>query len=213
MEAFLPYFLRQRRLRSVLLTLVIALLALSARAENPPTREQLDYFEKHVRPVLVDRCYSSAIRRDAAVRCKAGCGWIRRRPCAAAATPGRCSNRASPTTACCSPRCGTRLYEMPPDGKLSAEVVEHFVRWIEMGAPDPRHEKPAAEMPEPVAVDGVGSLGFSAAGACRSAVGSGRPVAADRYRPLRAGSPRAKRPDAVAACRSGGLSFADCTTT
>lgn len=29
-------------------------------------------------------------------------------------------------------------YEMPPKQKLPAEVISHFKKWIEMGAPDPR---------------------------------------------------------------------------
>ncbi|MCH5377292.1 MAG: PSD1 and planctomycete cytochrome C domain-containing protein, partial [Planctomycetes bacterium] len=44
-------------------------------------------------------------------------------------------------------------YEMPPDGKLSDEVVDHFVRWIEMGAPDPRRTPAVASSPASTAVD------------------------------------------------------------
>ena len=32
---------------------------------------------------------------------------------------------------------------MPPKGKLPDEVIEDFVQWIEMGAPDPRVGKAA----------------------------------------------------------------------
>lgn len=29
-------------------------------------------------------------------------------------------------------------YQMPPSGKLSDEIIADFVKWVEMGAPDPR---------------------------------------------------------------------------
>lgn len=29
-------------------------------------------------------------------------------------------------------------YQMPPSGKLTDEIIADFVKWIEMGAPDPR---------------------------------------------------------------------------
>ena len=35
-------------------------------------------------------------------------------------------------------------FEMPPDGKLGADVIDDFTRWIEIGAPDPRDTAAAA---------------------------------------------------------------------
>ena len=37
-------------------------------------------------------------------------------------------------------------FEMPPKGKLKAEIIADFKKWIEMGAPDPRKvgDKPTA---------------------------------------------------------------------
>lgn len=32
-------------------------------------------------------------------------------------------------------------YQMPPSGKLSDEIIADFVKWVEMGAPDPRDSK------------------------------------------------------------------------
>lgn len=32
-------------------------------------------------------------------------------------------------------------YQMPPEGKLSDEVIADIKKWIEMGAPDPRKEE------------------------------------------------------------------------
>lgn len=29
-------------------------------------------------------------------------------------------------------------FEIPPKGKLPEEIIAHFVKWVEMGAPDPR---------------------------------------------------------------------------
>ena len=31
-------------------------------------------------------------------------------------------------------------YQMPPSGRLADEIIADFVKWVEMGAPDPRDE-------------------------------------------------------------------------
>ena len=36
-------------------------------------------------------------------------------------------------------------YEMPPSGKLPDPVIDHFAKWIAMGAPDPRSEQRSAD--------------------------------------------------------------------
>ena len=35
--------------------------------------------------------------------------------------------------------------EMPPDKRLSDKLIADFVKWIEIGAPDPRDRPPGAE--------------------------------------------------------------------
>ena len=32
------------------------------------------------------------------------------------------------------------FYQMPPANKLPDRIIKDFIRWIEMGAPDPRDE-------------------------------------------------------------------------
>src|SRR5258706_13417849 len=46
-----------RFVRLTLTALALAMAAAPARSAVPPSAEGIDYFEKHVRPILVDTCY------------------------------------------------------------------------------------------------------------------------------------------------------------
>jgi hypothetical protein len=133
------------------LLLIAGLMALggAVRADEPATREQLDYFEKHIRPVLVDRCYSCHAADSpvlqAGLRLDSAPSMLRGGDSGPLFEPGK----ADDSLLIASLRW--ELYEMPPDAKLSDDVVQHFVRWIEMGAPDPRVDEDAAAMTDPEA--------------------------------------------------------------
>ncbi len=131
------------------LLLIAGLMALGGdiRADEPAAREQLDYFEKHIRPVLVDRCYSchsaDSTVLQGGLRLDSAPAMLRGGDSGPLFEPGK----ADDSLLIASLRW--ELYEMPPDAKLSDEVVQHFVRWIEMGAPDPRVDEDAETMTGP----------------------------------------------------------------
>ncbi len=131
------------------LILIVGLMVLGGdiRADKAATREQLDYFEKHIRPVLVDRCYSchsaDAPVLQGGLRLDSAPAMLRGGDSGPLFKPGE----ADDSLLIASLRWES--YEMPPDGKLSDEVVQHFVRWIEMGAPDPRVDEDAEAMSGP----------------------------------------------------------------
>ncbi len=111
-------------------------------ADLPP--DQLAFFEKHIRPVLVEHCYechaadSKKVRGGLLLDTKQGAllGGESGHP---GVTPGD--------------PAGSTLYtaltwkhpdmEMPPKKKLPDEVISNFKKWIEMGAPDPRESSVA----------------------------------------------------------------------
>lgn len=131
------------------LVLIGGLMALGGdiRADEPATREQLDYFEKHIRPVLVDRCYSCHSADSPVLQ-----GGLRVDSAPAMLRGGDSGPLFEPGNADDSLLIASlrwESYEMPPDAKLSDEVVQHFVRWIEMGAADPRVDEDAAPMTGP----------------------------------------------------------------
>ncbi|MBK8091197.1 MAG: PSD1 domain-containing protein [Verrucomicrobiaceae bacterium] len=106
--------------------------------------DQLAFFEKNIRPVLVQQCYkchsaeSEKLKGGLTLDTREGTllGGESGHP---GVTPGNLAESS--------------IYEailwqnedmqMPPKQKLPAEVIAHFRQWIEMGAPDPRESKMA----------------------------------------------------------------------
>ncbi len=114
--------------------------------DTPLTQEQTAFFEKKIRPVLVDRCYSchaadtpKGAKGKLVLDTKAG--TLKGGENGAAVVPGN----AKKSTLIQAMK-GDGLEQMPPKEKLSAEVIADFEKWIAMGAPDPRGGKagPAA---------------------------------------------------------------------
>jgi mono/diheme cytochrome c family protein len=100
------------------------------------TPEGLEFFEKHIRPVLTQHCYkchsadSQPIQGDFVLDTREA---IRRGgPSGPAVVPG------DPEAGELIPALRHESYEMPPTGKLSDAEIGRFVEWIKMGAPDPR---------------------------------------------------------------------------
>ena len=106
-------------------------------ADLPP--DQLAFFEKHIRPVLVENCYechaadSKKVRGGLLLDTKQGSilGGESGHP---GITPGD----AAASTIYTAMTWQDPDMEMPPKKKLPDEVIANFKKWIEMGAPDPR---------------------------------------------------------------------------
>ncbi len=109
-----------------------------------PTAEQLTFFEKKIRPVLVEHCYkchsteAEKIKGEFLLDTRAG---IRTGgttgPAIVPGNPDRSVliqglRHKNPDTA------------MPPKGKLPDQVIADFEAWVKMGAPDPRDGAAAA---------------------------------------------------------------------
>jgi hypothetical protein len=81
----------------LLATLALALFACAAGAEPGGDAAKVDYFEKKVRPVLVNSSATAATPPRPSR--PAGCASTTARGCSPAATPARPSFRASPRRA------------------------------------------------------------------------------------------------------------------
>ncbi|MBC8117387.1 MAG: DUF1549 domain-containing protein, partial [Candidatus Saccharimonas sp.] len=104
-----------------------------------PTEEGLKFFEMKIRPVLVQHCYSchSVQARDA----KKLQGGLFLDSAAGTLAGGENGPALVKGKSAESRMIKALKYdgmEMPPSGKLSDEIVADFVKWIDMGAPDPR---------------------------------------------------------------------------
>ena len=121
----------------------------AAKSAEPAANDKkgIAFFEKRIRPVLVESCYECHSTRDGN-KVKGGLavdsrdGLLRGGESGPALVPG------SPEDSLLIEALRHDGLEMPPNKQLPNTVIADFVAWIKMGAPDPR--KPTGD--EPVAV-------------------------------------------------------------
>ncbi len=122
------------RLFRKLWMVLIALPSVVSAADEPTG---IEFFEKKIRPVLVQHCYechsADAKALKAGLLLDSRYGWKQGGDSGPAIVPGKPSE---------SLLIQALKYEdgieMPPKGKLSEEIIADFVKWVEQGAPDPR---------------------------------------------------------------------------
>jgi hypothetical protein len=142
-----------KKIVSAAAVFAIAAIGIGAKAlaEGAVSPEGAEFFEAQIRPVLVEKCFSchsaqakvlkGGLRLDTADRMRAG---------------GESGPVIVPAKPDESPLISALKYEsneMPPSGKLPDAVINDFVKWVAMGAPDPRIEKadvdPLPKKPDP----------------------------------------------------------------
>jgi hypothetical protein len=140
--------------RGIILGMAVGLLGLGrlawgapgpVAAYPEPTREGIQFFERRIRPVLIERCYSchsaqtaqpgGALRLDSRDALRQG---GQDGPVVVPGDPGRSLlveilRRPHPDN------------RMPPQSALSRSAMLDFESWVRMGCPDPRGEKQKAE--------------------------------------------------------------------
>src|SRR5258708_2521563 len=126
------------------LAAVLVLLALGATPqETAPDREGVEFFEKKIRPVLIDRCYSchsgEAKKLKGELYLDSREGLLKGGETGPSIVPGD----PEKSLLLKALRYADDL-KMPPKGRLSKEVVEDFAAWVKRGAPDPRGKGAAA---------------------------------------------------------------------
>ncbi|MCI0699552.1 MAG: DUF1549 domain-containing protein, partial [Planctomycetia bacterium] len=136
--------------------LVAAIVAPDASAQpktsstfvDKPTADQLAFFEKKIRPVLVDHCYKC--HSAEAEKVKAEFFLDTRDGLRKGAAGGPPIIPGSPEKSKLIAALKHRNPEtaMPPKGKLPDSVIADFETWIKMGAPDPRDGKAVAVGPK-----------------------------------------------------------------
>jgi cytochrome c553 len=107
------------------------------------SKQETQFFESKIRPVLVDRCYSchsaDANSAEGGLRLDSREAMMR-------------GGSGGPSVVAGDPKASLLIraiqyedddFAMPPadsGGKLTDEQIKDFVRWVRMGAPDPRRE-------------------------------------------------------------------------
>jgi len=107
---------------------------------GPPTVEQLEFFEKEVRPLLVDHCYPCHSAQVAAPF--AGLRLDSRQAAVAGGESGPAVVPGKPEESPLVQRIQGKPVLMPPNGALDQNQIDALTRWVEMGAPWPT-DRPA----------------------------------------------------------------------
>src|SRR6266567_6499337 len=118
------------------LLLVMCGLAPVVRAQIPA--DQVEFFEKKIRPVLVEKCYACHSTKTA--QPMGGLRLDTRDGVRTVIEPGDPA-RSKLITAISYQNLNLK---MPPSGKLGDQQIADFTAWIAMGAPDPRAVEAAA---------------------------------------------------------------------
>jgi hypothetical protein len=121
----------------VILFCVAGTMSFAADTAEVPTfpPEQVEFFEKHVRPVLIARCFechsSDARNVEASLLVESRHALLAGGDSGPAIIPG------DPNKSLLVEAIRYQFVEMPPKQKLSDEEIAAIVKWVEMGAPWP----------------------------------------------------------------------------
>jgi hypothetical protein len=121
-----------------LVAVVFAAAALQAQTSKPaiPEPQALEFFEKRVRPILVDNCFicHGEKKQKAGLRLDSRAALLKGSETGPVVTPG---NPADSVLIRAIRQEGE--LKMPPKGKLPPEAIETLTTWIQLGAPWPEN--------------------------------------------------------------------------
>jgi len=102
-----------------------------AEAPAPADEAQIQYFEKHIRPIFVDRCQKchGSAKQEGGLRLDSREGALKGGDTGPGVTPGDLANSLIVSAV---KRDGD--FAMPPDKPLAPEEVDHISTWIQQGA-------------------------------------------------------------------------------
>jgi hypothetical protein len=127
------------------LACIIALLATSSALGEDATPEQLNFFEKKIRPVLVAHCYechaANAKKLQGRLLVDSRAGLLAGGESGPAVVPRNVDESLLVSA------LRYDSFEMPPKGKLPDAVIADFERWIRDGAADSRQGGATAAKP------------------------------------------------------------------
>lgn len=110
---------------------------LASAADAVPDKKGIAFFEKRIRPVLVESCYECHSTKEGA-KVKGGLALDSRSGLLQGGETGPAIVPGSPEDSLLIEALRHDGLEMPPEKKLPDTVIADFVAWVKMGAPDPR---------------------------------------------------------------------------
>lgn len=119
-----------------LVLLTVCFTASIVRSADSFSDDQLSFFETRIRPVFIEHCYEC--HSQEAKQTKGGLQLDHRAAVLRGGDSGPAIVPGQPDQSLVIQAVRHESLEMPPQGKLPAGVIADLVKWIEMGAPDPR---------------------------------------------------------------------------
>jgi hypothetical protein len=113
-------------------------LVARAAPEAAPSKEGIEFFEKNIRPVLVERCYkchSEGQKIKGKLRLDTREGVLKG---GESGSPAVVPGNPEKSVLIQAIRYSHEDLQMPPKEPLSKAEVAAFEQWVKMGAPDPR---------------------------------------------------------------------------
>ena len=131
------------RFRGIVLLTALTLTTATSGAKQPvqttptpsPSREQVEFFEKKVRPILADNCHKchseSAGKNKGGLTLDSAAGLLKGGNSGPAVVPGK------PEASLLIKAVGRQdpQLKMPPKDKLAEEQVATLRQWVKLGAP------------------------------------------------------------------------------
>lgn len=135
------------------ITFILALHAGIAGVAAPADDTRMAFFEKTVRPILINRCYECHSTEKG--KSKGGLTLDSRDAVLKGGDNGPALVAGSPDKSLLieSVRYHNHDLQMPPKGAMPAAEVRALEEWVEMGAPDPREAVTSAKQAPPRVID------------------------------------------------------------
>ncbi len=135
-QAFADPFGRARRWAAWVAVVTLMILSRAQAAE--PGTEQIEFFEKHIRPLLAANCFEchSADKQKGGLQLDSAAGLFAGGELGPVVVPGK------PTESLLirAVNYNDAALQMPPKAKLAAREIELLTQWVAMGAPWPGAE-------------------------------------------------------------------------
>ena len=131
----------------------LCMLLLACSESVAHADDGLEFFEKKIRPVLVERCYKCHSSESA--KPKGGLRLDRQSSVLEGGDsgPALVPNKPEASLLLQAIDWSGSVSEMPPDSKLPDRVIADFREWIQRGAPFPADTGPAVDKPRPVDIE------------------------------------------------------------
>src|SRR5262249_38455352 len=134
----------------VAIALIAVFVCSVCRTEELP-KDQVEFFESKIRPVLVEHCYECHSAKSEKLKGKLQLD--NREAARKGGETGPAVVPGDPDGSLVLQALRFENFEMPPKGKLPADVIANFEQWIKNGAVDPREGSGAPAIAPPPQID------------------------------------------------------------